>query len=294
MVNRSNLETKSLNNESKIDMKISFQSIKSNFRVYIPFLIGSLILFGLLSIFNFNMKRYYSGIFRSLDTLSSRVNLLLLYISVQNLVDLIIFSLILCIGYGLAHDIMSSGDGFTFIKNIFTYPWKYYVKFFLLTVIIYLPILSIELIFIYSSFFYPNHWYFLFFALIFLVFSLFWFVSFIEVGPMILSKRNFFKTIEKNFKIFAQNKKRIFKTWIIFWFVFFLPELLLNLVWNIGSLGTVIRIEIYFSKIPNFLFYLQMFQIILGYPIMTLLSTRIYNSIENEKLNRSDNILSKF
>lgn len=75
--------------------------------------------------------------------------------------------------------------------------------------------------------------------------------------------------LKNSFKIFKKNKKRILTTWLIFWFVFFLPELIIISIPFGISLG-IINFQDFVRFIPlinSLILHQKIFQIILGYPL---------------------------
>ncbi|MHA1818890.1 MAG: hypothetical protein ACTSU2_07965 [Promethearchaeota archaeon] len=193
--------------------------------------------------------------------------------------------------YGLAYDIMSSGDMFAEFKSAFHYYNELWWQYVVLSLFLTIPTLALsifrvnygEQIFIFQD---PN-------AILIVILQVFisitWQYLWILLFPAATSRHSLRKAFKENIYIIKHNFPRVFKTFFIFFSIFELPSIILAffLVKKITINGVI---DLQFIVIAIILIILIIVSGLIGTPIKTLLVTRIYNSIilieDNNNLNR--------
>ncbi len=178
--------------------------------------------------------------------------------------------------YGLAFDIMSSGDQFAEIQGISRYFKKFLVKFIILGMILALPVFFfIDIWVVHNEFLIE---YVIVLSVIFSIGLFLFFVVFGQVGPALIYKKGIISAFKESISGFLKAPKRIFKTWALFWGIFYLPQL-------ITSISVMTRISPFLVKditlIPLLAASLgvKVWYYLIGIPIQALIATRIYNSL---------------
>jgi hypothetical protein len=186
--------------------------------------------------------------------------------------------------FGLAYDIYSSGDMFTEFKKSFTYFKTHWWKYVLLTFVsgfgFFRPnqrllrnaplppeehIQAVSLVMLVVRFI--------------VVFVLL--VVFSSTLPSVTAQGNLKRSFIESIRIVKRNFSRLFKTWGVYFLIFSLPIFASNLTLLIlipSIKGTVI--------VPILLgitALLYGFSLFIGIPMMSLIATRIYNTVEFER-----------
>jgi hypothetical protein len=197
--------------------------------------------------------------------------------------------------FGLANDIMNSGEMFAEFKGAFFYFKKHWWQFFILTIFIYgiggiiqgpflfmtlqeriqdvLPLTLIESIFLNLG---RN------------IIQWIWLVIWIHSFPAVTFHNDLFKGIRESFQIIKANPKWVLKTWGIYFLIFRLPLFLLEI------LGLVVRgyptLEWIFYTCFSIIILALIF---VGNPLMSLIATGIYNnsSVKNEQNEQKANTI---
>ena len=193
---------------------------------------------------------------------------------------MIIFYTFISTSFGLAHDIIVSGDQFTEFENSFDYFKKNFFNYGFISLIILLsPILLITFFsrtllipaFIpifrsseqishisYSTLFFLQY-------ILFIIFSL----SLVNIS----SKKSLKDSIKVNFQLLLKYPKRILTTWIICFIILIIPLLIMSFLSIIVSRFDFLQ---FYWIIGVLLLVLNVSIISLCYPFMSLVSTRIY------------------
>ncbi|NVM01989.1 MAG: hypothetical protein HWN67_06615 [Candidatus Helarchaeota archaeon] len=190
--------------------------------------------------------------------------------------------------YGLAYDIMSSGDMFAEFKGSFTYFrrhwWQYSLLMILISWGIFIPGRDplpppnrpfLNLL-IYVSI--ENDILSIRRDIIGVIFYFFWFLIFINTIPSITAGKNFKNSFGESFRIFRNYPKRLITTWGIFFLIFFIP-----LITSITISRLVFQPFVYsplFQILRLITTTLWFIFIFIGSPMMSLIATRIYNSVD--------------
>ncbi len=262
--------------DSRVDLTLSWSLFRRNFKAF--FGIG---LFTFLSSLLLNFLTVYLFIvltnLMNPEKLLERVQSLWFSYLIISLLMFYIFAFSNS-SFGLAYDIMSSGDGFAEFKGAFHY---FYVKggYYIL-----LSFLSgfFRLFFLFPERLFPN----LSSIGIFLILSgvdllnQFVWIILIETFPSITHQKSLKRAFQENFSILRKDPKRILRTWGIFVGLFVIPIMVglnaLTVFWNPSySLQTI--------WIVILLYLIVTVYSIVVTSLKSLIATRIYNSFEFTK-----------
>ena len=179
--------------------------------------------------------------------------------------------------FGLANDIINSGEMFAQFKGSFIYFRKNWWQFYILTLLLFVfagilpgfvgkfrdgPPTTIAL----------SIWEILLFLLWMFLFFL-WFVLFIHAFPSLVYKNKLSLALKESFLIFKQDFRTITKTWAIFFIFFAIPPILAAIF------GIIFRTpSIPVHPMPVFALLFILIMIFLGFPFTVLLATGIYNN----------------
>lgn len=181
--------------------------------------------------------------------------------------------------YGLSHDIILSGDQFTEFENSFTYFKRHFFSYIFFSLLIFWIPIAIELDFHFRNFLEiipnlqseSNELLIDAFSL-YLVQYLF-FVLLNLTLPSLTDQGKVLRALNENFSILLRNPIRILTSWLIFFVLFSLPSYIVLIICIfiikvlLGPLFQIMGIIIVAILLSS---------IILGYPIMSLIATRIY------------------
>ncbi|WP_371802728.1 hypothetical protein [Candidatus Lokiarchaeum ossiferum] len=244
----------------KSDYKLSFSLFRENFR---PFFI--VLLIGFI-------------VFKGIDHLLTRF-VLPLILSNWFFVDpaTIIFFFFLpgdsiFFGFfgaamGLGYDIMSSGDGFTEVRNSLFYIRKYWLKFFFFC--FFFNIFTYWLLYL-SFFTIPLH-----ISIVFHGLSLIWVILFSNIFPALVHRDHFLPAFKDNFQILSQQFGRVIITYLPYYLIFVYFRSGINIYRNFFVLDTT---DLYaFLSITTSI--LEILYVFVGFPIFAFLSLSMYNEI---------------
>ncbi|MHA1199117.1 MAG: hypothetical protein ACTSQF_07190 [Candidatus Heimdallarchaeaceae archaeon] len=285
------IETKSTKvSETKTDFKISWQFLKANYKsflatelfailafiVVISIMMGILVLIFVLSP-GLTLSDLVFDSARDLD-ITIRVWFIL-----QILAYLAMVGFLYC-QFGLAYDIFTSGDMFTEFKKAFSYFKEHWWKYILLTFVTGF------------SFFIPdnimhgrtetNPWLtsdamvIIFEAMRFLLFFII-LVIFSNTMPSVTAQGNLRNSFKESFRIVKKEWKRLAKTWGIYFLLFIAPSFVLSVVLQLTY--PVITGTAWITVIRVIAVILQIYKLFIGFPMLALIATRIYNSVEFER-----------
>ena len=182
-------------------------------------------------------------------------------------------------GYGLAFDIMTSGDEFARFKGAFQYFKKYWWQYTIISIICVLPT------FVLNPWVLPlscisSLWFKIPIHVIFYLFSYIIYAIFGMALPAITAHGNFKQSLKESIQLFKDNKMRYFKTWGIFLLLFYLPNLVVLEI-NFLQMAEVIEGGLVYQIILFTGFIYSMF---IESPMQALVSTRLYNSLQNAEI----------
>ncbi|MHA1377398.1 MAG: hypothetical protein ACTSRG_03340 [Candidatus Helarchaeota archaeon] len=310
--------------ETKQDFKISWKLLKENWKAFIATIIfaGFFLLFSsavLFIIAQFIPNFFISEYIRIFASPSTRIITFLSNFFIILAGVLVFFAFLSC-QYGLAFDIMSSGDMFAEFKGSFTYFRQHWWQYSLLAILTTWGIFGLASR---SPFFTPEQVshspigepippplkllartpFTPEFVGLFISFGIYfvWFVIFINTLPSITAQGHnkklknhsqfsqFKNCFLDSFRIFRENPKRVFSTWAIFFLIFFIPLISLTIAANLMYIPFCPSILL--DIIRRIIQALWIIFIFIGTPMMSLISTRIYNSIkiENDQVSEKKN-----
>lgn len=266
-----------------MSLKQSWQMLRENYKAFLfteffaiaAFLIlffGSLtLLFSIISIIpNYTFINFFYDL-RDKFAIS-----LLFRLGISLIFGIILMGFMNC-QFGLANDIINSGDMFAQFKGSFHYFRSHWAKFYFLTILQ----SAISMIFSGPFFAFKNsepaigeftfgHWFVLGLRIIF---QFFWFLLWIHSFPSVVYQNNLWRALKESYLIFKTEFRRIVKAWGIFFTIFFLPNLLLNLFIIIFPSAHQENIFVLILALGFMLLLL-----LIGFPLLTLLATGIYNN----------------
>ncbi len=262
---------------SKIDFKLSWYMLRKNLRPYA--------LISIFSIFSALLLTFIFGVLIVMLSIAIAGPEIAQNETYRNILSvglaLPIMFLIYAFygsGYGLAYDIMSSGDEFAQFKGAFSYFKRYWWQYTLISLIYsapgiilnptILPFDSIDSIGIQ--------------VLIHFVFQIITFLWFTIIGmalPAITAHDNLRESLGESIKLFRNNLSRYARTWGLFFILFQIPVFGIMEFYSL-SLNTSDTISI---GMGGLILIGYLFSTFIVFPMQTLISTRLYNSILNPK-----------
>lgn len=311
----SSVNTKQSFSETKQDFKTSWNLLKESWKAFISTIIfAALCLFLITSILfimaNFIPSFFIPNLTRDFSNFFTRLIYFLSFFSINFIAVLVFFAFLSC-QYGLAYDIMSSGDMFAEFKGSFTYFRQHWWQYSILAILIFWSLffiagrgpffpLDVNLLFILINNFTKSEFPRYLGPILGSFLYFFWFILFINTFPSItaqghnksqgkFSKLTKFKDcFIENFNIFRNYPKRIFLTWGIYFLIFYFPLVICiaitYLIYN--SITYSILLQILQIIVPLLLGVL----VFVGTPLMALIATRIYNSVKIEGFRTVDKI----
>ena len=263
---------KQTENPSVMDIKVSWKSLKQNIKPFVGIASFSLLATFLFMIFIVVIVTIVMfNIYDSSIVYEELYTTLITYFLLP--IELIILWGFFGSGYGLAYDIMSSGDGFAETKSGFLYFQKFWWQYILLALIsnmsVFLtifPVLEISNMTLLQQFLY------------FFCIHLFTFVTntiFFLTFPSLTAQGSFVKCFKENFTILRNQFKRVISSMGLLYLIFNLP---------IGILSSVYFSNLhYFDGSPTiittiFMIVATLFGYSIVNPMWNLVATRVYNS----------------
>ncbi|UYP44394.1 hypothetical protein NEF87_000679 [Candidatus Lokiarchaeum ossiferum] len=267
----------SISEEVKLDFKLSLQAFRNNVKAFM----GTELFAFLFFVVGMLISVLITLIYLKVKVEEIAEPLVILMLLPGFLISIWLFQAMLTCQYGLAFDIMSSGDMFAEFKGSFSYFKRFWWQY---------PLLS--LIFTLSGFFTQFDLPIKFFItevnvqiMLYTPLTYCLTVLFIEIFPSLTSSSNLKASFKENFLILKQNPKRLLATWGIFYIIFqFIPSIVIFIISLLSNLlfEELITIIIFITLIIVMLFWM----FVIGYPVMTLIATRIYNSTKESGNNK--------
>ncbi len=261
--------------ESRIDLTLSWQMFRQNAK---PFLATQGIAFG--GVIGFAVV---ISVLLSLTGLETSANSDYFVLSLQA-PSLLIFLAFQGSLYGLAFDVMSSGDQFTELGGSFRYLGKFWRRYLLLGFILNMP--TICLIVIGVTIGGPALTHLLELILIFTPISFVVFVIFVQAGPALTAQADIRSAFKDNFQTIRNVPRRLFKTWVLFWIIFFLPYFITNIL-VLAQLNAFIQGDMVGLYLLVLAMITEMWYYLAGVPVQTLIATRIYNYLHLAPLRKN-------
>ncbi len=276
--------------ETKKDFKNSWQLFKENYKAFISteffaflsFISIEIIMFSLIGLIYYLVPSLSLEDFWFIFPQNFNISFIFRFITI--FVALIILFAFLNCQNGLAYDIMSSGEMFAEFKSSFTYFRRYWWQYFVLTILILMGWFLGMIIF---DFDHNNMqspqtitldafqigW-----LIISFLFFFIWFVTFINTLPSITAQGSLKHSFIENFRILRKNAKRLLTTWGIFFLIFFITPFTVSFITIIflPSLTSPFLILFLLGLFISFL-------AIIGFPMLSLIATGIYNNVEFER-----------
>ena len=203
------------------------------------------------------------------------------------LTAIIVFYIFIMTNFGLARDIIVSGDQFTEFENSFHYFKKNFINYGVMSLLIlFSPILlitffsNIPLLQVYIPVFRISDQESIigYYKLFFFQYSLLVFFSLSLVN--ISGERTLKESIKRNFNLLLKYPKRIMTSWIICFLILLLPLMGINLLSIIVSR---LALSEFFWFIGILLLVLNISMVSLCYPLISLIATRIHVTTSQNK-----------
>ncbi|MBY8999630.1 MAG: hypothetical protein KGD64_01825 [Candidatus Heimdallarchaeota archaeon] len=276
--------------ETKTDFKISWQFFKANYKSFLAtelfaffafFIVISILMGVLILIFVLSPDLVLSDL---IPQNSSHVDITFRVWLILPILAYLIMVGFLYGQFGLAYDIFTSGDMFSEFKKAFSYFKEHWWKYILLTFVTGL------------SFFVPNNirqinaemspWRssdalvitfevirFLLFFIILVVFS--------STLPSVTAQGNLKNSFRESSRIVKKEWKRLIKTWGIYFLLFISPSFILAIVFQFTY--PVLTGTVWIIVMQIIAIILLLYKLFIGFPMLALIATRIYNSVDFER-----------
>jgi len=184
--------------------------------------------------------------------------------------------------YGLAYDVMSSGDMFSEFKRAFKYFQKYWWQYILFS---FISVFSIMIPRRIGMFIEPTNPFTIFIDIGIITAQLMIYFIFTIIAngtlPSVTAQGSFKNSFVETFRVLKKEPYRVLKTWTTYFFIFIFPVVAISFV----------RMELHRFLGPNRLYLimdiagllLYLIYLFVGYPLKTIISTRIYNSVDFDR-----------
>ncbi|MHA1668653.1 MAG: hypothetical protein ACTSUR_08350 [Candidatus Heimdallarchaeaceae archaeon] len=278
--------------ETRNDLKVSWQLFKANYKSFIATEIFALVAFILINLLIF-------GVIVIVFVLSPNLSLSDLLIRrahepraaarvwiIFPVISYLLMSGFLYCQFGLSYDIFSSGDMFTAFSKSFTYFKKHWWKYILLTFVtgfsFFVPDSALRLENERTRFLSSDTLIILFEVLRYVVFFIV-LTIFSSTLPSVTSQGKLKNSFIESFRILKKDWKRLFKTWSWYFLIFIFPAFLMTITLSIVF---VFQPSTYWIKVIRILIIiLTFYKIFIGFPMFSLIATRIYNTVKFERFN---------
>ena len=200
---------------------------------------------------------------------------------------ILLFAFLNC-QYGLAYDIMSSGDMYAEFISAFSYFKRHWLHYISSMLIIVLPLIIAPLIFItfedqslreYITQSDENMVINIAGLILFVIFYIVWLITFLNLFPSVTSQGSLKHAIIESIRIVRSDFKRLLLTWFTYGFIVLFPIVIFGYIgvkFNPGgSLYLDIFIEIF-----------RLIYLIYAFPMSVLIGTGIYNNVEFERFKK--------
>lgn len=273
------------NSETRTDFKISWQYLKANYKSFIAtelfaffafIIVFSLMVSIVVLIFHFSPELSLIDLLPSEE--GHAVIRFRVWVIVPILAYLAMVGFLYC-QFGLAYDIFTSGDMFAEFKKSFSYFKEHWWKYILLTFItgfsFFLPsnvmqtnseaspwVMSDALVIVFEIIRY------IIFFIILVVFG--------NTLPSVTAQGSLKNSFIESIRIVKTEWKRLIKTWGIYFLIFIAPSLVISLIMQLTY--PVLSGTGWFTFLIVLSAILQIYKLFIGFPMLALMATRIYNS----------------
>ena len=276
------------------EIKFSWRLLGENWRAFLATEIFSLIAFFLTFI---SLEIIINIIAIALNiTVIPIINVSITYLS--NFIGVLVFYAFMTCQYGLAYDMIASGDMFAEFKVAFPYFRNHWWRYIFLTLITqwltatFHPHILIIFLISKSSVFISTTLYTdtILILVARLIFYLFWFIFLIETLPSVTAKNSLLRSFKENREILGKIPRQSYLTLVISFVIFIMPQFLAHLL-TVLLLNIIIVSDLKFllSMLLTLLWFYCLF---IGTPMIALITTRIYNSVsldnEGAKIDNTD------
>ncbi len=289
-MNKKGSKKQSYIHEALVDIRLSWRLYKSNFKVFLGAQIISILVFLFLTYpWEFSLSFYFNI---ELDRNYT-------FYQIRSLIGMFLILIFFGSSFGLSYDIMSGGDQFTELRGFFHYFREYWWQYILLSLLLLLGTficsLIVGLFTVYEVFDPTSQGFYIILYLVLYnvmirIFMYLWVSVLIENFPSLNYQGGIKNAFYENWQILRLNSKRIFSSLFLFFMIFDFPWIVLDILeismrFIAIEKGWMWYLNFYesYSQImfPFFKFLAQtVFCFLLAIPMLTLISTRIYNSLK--------------
>ncbi len=293
-----------MQSETRKDFTISWKLLKQNYKAYLATEIFAFLAFILAGLTIYLLVFFIASLITA-DGLQIRPlnhgdkNIYHIILGVSSISIYLVWISFLYCQYGLAYDILSSGDMFTEFKNAFIYFKAHWWKYILLSFITGLDFLIIRAnLRISMSFLKGNIVLILILFTLRYVISFSFLIAFNTALPSVTNHGSLKEAIIESIKILKVDTERVIRTFSLFYVLFLFPSYLAIVIYTLLLNYATINIPLLIIM-SIIIMVLYLFKIVLGMPLLSLISTRIYNSVEFDRYkplvieNENDEKLSK-
>jgi hypothetical protein len=288
--------------ESKLDLSISWKLFRANWRPFVGTELFALIALVIILIV---ISILFSGfiVFGRNGDLKEVPRSLFSLSFIRIVLIVIIFYTFLTSQFGLANDVILSGNMFTEFKSSFYYYRKHWFSYTILTLLTswgqilfdqrtLFPIIRLLNRFTQSplgnlnpnlrpvpNFSIVNV---VLIDLISILIHFLFFILFISALPSVTSQKNLWKGIKENFIIVRSQFGRLLATWSLFFVIFIIPPVIIDIIsLNLNVYVTDPSLTLLLNITTLFV---HLVAILIGTPIMALTATRLYSQLYLENI----------
>lgn len=283
-----------VHSDSKLNIKISLKILKENWKAFVFTELFAIIAV-LFLFFGFKTVGFlFTSLFPSIAETDFFTKEIFILTRSMMMIIFLLFLAFLTSQYGLAYDVLTSGDMFAEFKGAFIYFKRHWFAYSIITFFLYSLLIATHSIFFFefrpdSSVGFNEEHLVNIPALIYpliIVIYIFVFILFSNVLPSLTAQKNLKNSFSENFKIFKSNYRILYYNWGMFLIIFQLPT------WIIAFIGFSIYDSMVGSiwwTILSILFIISyIYSIMLGTPMMTIMATRIYNDYMDKNIENLD------
>ena len=277
-MNKIGSKSQSHTHEALVDLRLSWNLYKANFRVFLGAQLINILIFLFL---------YYPWEFWLRYNLHLDLDYNLTFLSIRSLIGLILILIFFGCSFGLSYDIMSGGDQFIELRGFFHYFRRYWWQYILLSVLLISGKLIYNIIVVLIVGNDPIedvlYWTYIYDIIIITekFFLFVWVTVFIQIFPSLTAQKGIKHAVRENFHLLRFNSRRIFASLFLFFIIFDFPWVIPKILFSLSRFPLFARIDIELWWHLEFVAYFAQatFYFIFAIPMLTLINTRIYNSL---------------
>ncbi|MHA1731254.1 MAG: hypothetical protein ACTSU5_04890 [Promethearchaeota archaeon] len=267
--------------ETKVDFRLSWRMYRDNWKALVGAQLTGITVFfativGTFLLFDFFFFQDGSPAFEG--STPAEVILLVRILVVPALIVLYAFFGSL---FGLSYEIMSGGDLFANYRETFRYFRRYWWRYVLLSMWLNLfglliPLVSVHVLGTIG----PGRAEVSVELPVSGVFNFFWFAMFLLTFPSLTASGHLRESFRENWHLFWKNPSRVLLTYFTYFLVFELPNIIFALFFAHYYSGGTSAAPWVLVTFAIAVVVSSLYRLFVGYPMLSLLSTRVYNSLK--------------